>query len=93
MSIYMDINTRVTRWIKKSNIPFFKINIIIFISAFLYEIFPILLTHIQILILDSTKISPTHILSYYTIPQAFVSFYGYNLYIWKKLKRYDRKNF
>ena len=76
---------------KRIDIPFLKINIIIFISAFLYGIFPLLLTLVQILLLDSNKIIPTHILCYYTIPQAFigciVSFYGYNLYIWKKLNK------
>lgn len=76
---------------KGINIPFLKINIIIFISAFFYGILPILLTLIQILFLNPGKINPTHILCYYTILQAFiayiVSFCGYNLYVWKKLSR------
>lgn len=76
---------------KGIDIPFLKINIIIFISVFFYGILPILLALIQILLLNSYELYPIHVLCYFTIPQAFiiyiVSFLGYNLYVWKKLSK------
>lgn len=74
---------------KGVQISFFKINIIIFIIAFLFGIFPILLAFIQIFISNSNEYIPFHMFSYYTIPLAFgtyiMIFLGYNLYVWRKL--------
>ena len=82
---------------KGIKISFLKINIIMFSSAILFGLFPILLALLQLFNLNFFNYPrygvPFHILCYYTIPLAFaayiVSFLGYNICIWRKLNRED----
>ena len=82
---------------KGIKISFLKINIIMFSSAILFGLSPILLALLQLFSLNFLNYPrpgiPFHVFIWFTIPLAFaayvVSFLGYNICIWRKLNRED----